>query len=212
MKFLNLQRMGGIAIITGSALFTAWAVCWTLLLPVNERSRDVSVMIQNPNWIWIASLAFAGIILMIFGFTAAYGRIYASSGISGFLGYIFIITAYIFQAAKVTWEIFIYPAIISYGPAVPLFRDKILFLHSQVGLFRLLAEWTIIPGVILFSRSLIKSSEFPKISGFLILFGAVIYAIGPMINIYLAIAGVLALSAGCFIMGFKMFSIFRSEH
>lgn len=34
--------------------------------------------------------------------------------------------------------------------------------------------------------------------------GAVIYAIGLMINIYLAIMGVLILSAGCFILGRKM--------
>lgn len=51
MKYVTLQRLGEIAIILGSVLFTAWAICWTTLLPVQERSRDVSLMILNPNWI-----------------------------------------------------------------------------------------------------------------------------------------------------------------
>jgi hypothetical protein len=204
MKFSTIQRLGGIAIILGSVLFTAWAICWTTLLPVHERARDVSLMILNPNWIWIASLAFPGIILMIFGYTAVYSRLYNKTGTLGFIGYIFIIVAYIFQAAKVTWEIFLYPIIVSYTPSLPLFTDKIIMQHPQFILFRWLASATIFIGVILFCITLIRSREFPKSAGILILCGAVIYAVGPMINIYLAIAGVLILSIGCFILGQRM--------
>ena len=204
MKFATLQRWGGIAIILGSVFFTAWAICWTTLLPVHERARDVSLMILNPHWIWIASLALPGIVLMIFGYTAVYSRLYNKTGILGFVGYVFIMLAYIFQAAKVTWEIFVYPIIVSYAPSVSLFSDKIFMQHPQFILFRWIASATIFIGVILFCITLIKSREFPKSAGILILCGAVIYALGPMINIYLAIAGVLILSLGCFILGYKM--------
>jgi hypothetical protein len=206
MKLSVLQRLGGIAIIIGAGLLSAWAICWTTLLPVQERSRDFSLLIQHPNWIWIATLAFIGVILMIFGFTAAYSRLYEKAGIAGFLGYIFIVVAYLFQAAKITWEVFIYPVIVSHGPSIPLFRDKILMLHPQVALFRLLAESTIFIGVVFFSRTLIQSKTFPASSGILLLCGALIYAVGPMIHIFVAIAGVLILSAGCFILGQKMLS------
>ena len=204
MKYSTIQRLGGIAIILGSVLFTAWAICWTTLLPVHERARDVSLMILHPHWIWIASLAFPGVVLMIFGYTAVYSRLYNKTGILGFIGYVFIILAYIFQAAKITWEIFLYPIIVSYAPALALFRDKILLEHPQFILFRWLASLTIFIGVILFCITLIRSREFPKSAGILIFCGAVIYAAGPMINIYLAIAGVLILSIGCFIVGYKM--------
>jgi len=204
MKYSTIQRLGGIAIILGSVLFTAWAICWTMLLPEHDRALDLSKIILDPHWIWIASLAFPGIVLMIFGYTAVYSRLYDKAGISGFIGYIFIITAYIFQAAKVTWEIFVYPIIVNYAPSLPLFSNKILMQHPQFILFRWLASVTIFIGVILFCITLIKSSEFPKSAGILILCGAVIYAVGPMINIYLAIAGVLILSIGCFIVGYKM--------
>ena len=206
MKFSTLQRLGGIAIILGSALLTAWAVCWTTLLPVQERARDVSLMILDPNWIWIASVAFPGTILMIFGFTAVYARIYKSAGIFGFFGYVFVILAYLFQAAQITWEVFLYPIIVSYAPSIALFRDRIIMHHPQFILYKWIASITILVGVILFCITLIRSREFPKSAGILILGGAIIYAVGPAINIYLAIGGVVILSIGCFILGYKMLS------
>ncbi len=204
MNFSTIQRWGGIAIILGSIFLTAWAICWTTLLPVNERARDISLMISNPNWIWISSLAYPGTLFMIFGFTAVYARLYNKAGVLGFIGYVFIILAYIFQAAKITWEIFIYPIIVGYEPSIALFRDRILLQHPQFILFRLFASITIFVGVILLCIMLIRSREFPKSAGILIFCGAIIYAVGPLINIYLAIAGVVILSIGCFILGYKM--------
>jgi hypothetical protein len=171
---------------------------------VHERVRDVSLMILSPNWIWISSLAFPGALLMIFGFTAVYARLYNKAGVLGLIGYVFIILAYIFQAAKITWEIFVYPIIVGFEPSIALFRDKIFMQHPQFILFRLLASITIFVGVILLCITLIRSHEFPKSAGILILCGAIIYAVGPAINIYLAIAGVVILSIGCFIVGYKM--------
>lgn len=205
MKISTLQKLGGIALIIGVVFLTSWAVCWTTLLPVHERARDVSVLILNSNWVWISALAFPGIILMILGFTAVYSKIFQNAGALGLIGYLFIVLAYIFQAAKVTWEIFVYPAIVSHVPSIALFRDKILFLHPQIRLFRTLAVITIFLGVVLFCSTLIRSKVFPKSAGVLILCGALIYAVGPMINIYIAILGVVILSAGCFILGIKMF-------
>jgi hypothetical protein len=204
MKLSTLQKLGGISLILGVAFLSMWAICWTTLLPVQERARDASILILNSNWVWIAALAFPGIVLMIFGFTAVYSKIYNNSGVWGLVGYLLIVLAYLFQAAKVTWEIFVYPAIVSHGPSIALFRDKILFLHPQVRLFRTLAETTIFLGVVIFCTVLIRSRAFPKSGGILILCGALIYAIGPMLNIYIGIAGVLILSAGCFILGTRL--------
>lgn len=206
MKIAALQRLGGIAIITGSVLFTLWAICWTTLLPAQERARDMSLVIRHPNWVWIASLALSGILLMIFGFTAVYSRLYQGAGVTGLIGYVFVALAYILEAAEVTWEIALYPAIVRHGPSVPLFSERILWFSPEVKRFRSLAELTIFLGVILFSKALIQSKEFPKIAGILIASGAVVYAVGPAINIYLAILGVVVLSAGCFILGRRLMS------
>ena len=206
MKLSTIQRWGGVSIIIGSILFTCWAVFRTTLLPLHERGQDISIIILNPNWIWISSLALPGTILMIFGFTAVYSRMYSSSGILGFIGYVFIVLAYLFQAAQITWEIFLFPVIASHGQSVALFRDKILMVSPYVRLYSTMAEATIFSGVILFCLTLLKNREFPKIAGILIFCGAIIYAIGPMITVYVAIAGVVILSIGCFVLGRRLFS------
>jgi hypothetical protein len=206
VKKSTLQKLGGIALISGVLFLTAWSVCWTTFLPVHERTRDASLLILNTNWIWISSLAFPGIVFMILGFTAVYAKIYKKAGVVGFFGYLFIIVAYIFQAAKVTWEIFVYPAIVNHVPSLSLFRDGLFFLHPQVRLFRTMAEISIFLGVLLFCWTLLRSTVFPRTAGILILCGAFMYALGPMITIYLAIAGVVTLAAGCFILGITMLS------
>lgn len=204
MKLSTLQRLGGISIIIGAVLFTAWAVCWPTLLPVQEQSRDFSAMVLHPNWIWIASLALPGVVLMVFGFTAVYSRFYQEAGALGLTGYVFISLAYILQGAQLTWEIFLYPIIAGHAPSMPLFRDKIMLNHPLFAAFRVLFDTVIFAGVVAFSAALIRSKQFPKIAGVLILCGALVYAVGPMFWIYFGIIGVLVLSAGCVILGLKL--------
>jgi hypothetical protein len=204
MKLSTLQRLGGLAIIAGSALLTGWAVCWTALLPVQERLRDFTLTVQNPNWVWISALALPALLLMIFGFTAVYSRFYRTAGVLGLIGYILIILAYFFQAAQVTWEVFLYPIIAGYAPATALFRDQLILHHPQGVLYHLLSDISVLLGVVLFSFVLIRSREFSKWAGILILTGAVIYALGPMLNVYLAVLGVLILAVGCLLLGLRL--------
>lgn len=204
MQLRSLQKFGGYSIIAGAVLFTIWAICWTFLLPVSNQIKDFSAVVTHPNWIWINSLALPGIILTIFGFTALYSRIYNKSGWLGFLGYIFITTAYIFQAAMLTWEIFLYPAIASHEPSLILFREEILFGHSLVSLFGMIFSATILLGVLLFGIALIRFKEFKKTGGVLFLSGAVIYAIGPAAYLYISILGVVIFAAGCFLLGMNI--------
>ncbi|MBN1823185.1 MAG: hypothetical protein JW803_02575 [Endomicrobiales bacterium] len=204
MQKRSLQKLGGLAVITGSLLLAAWAFFWTALLPAFGETGDFYVIVKDPDYVWIAALALVALILLIFGFTAVYATIYDSSGITGLLGYVSITLAYFFEAAQVTWEAFVYPAVASHGPSIPLFSDAIFFKHGQVVLFHYMSLAAILIGITLFCYVLVKSREFPKAGGILIFGGAMVYAAGPMINVYLAVAGVVILAAGCFIIGSTM--------
>lgn len=59
----DIQRFGGASIIIGSIIFTCLAIWWTTLLPVHKRALDFSIVVLNPNWVWISSLALPGMIL-----------------------------------------------------------------------------------------------------------------------------------------------------
>jgi hypothetical protein len=203
MKFSTLQRLGGVSIILGSLFLAAYSICWATMLPVHERARDVSIVILNSNWIWISCLSLPGVIFMIFGFTTVYSRIYEKAGIMGLLGYLLVVLAYILQAAKIAWEIVLFPIIAGYGPSRALLQEKIIMHHHIYGLFRIAASSTIFIGVVLFCIVLLKS-RFPKSAGILVLSGAIIYGLGPLVHIYIAFAGIFILSAGCFVLGNAM--------
>jgi hypothetical protein len=204
MKLSTIQKLGGISLIVGSILFAAWSILWPTLLPFNERMRDFTLLVLNRNWIWINAMVLPGVILMLFGFTAAYSRFYSEAGILGFIGFIFIVLAYILQSAQLSWEIFLYPILASYTPSAPLFKERILVSHSLFQIFRWLFDSTIFLGVMTFGIALIRSKQFHKSIGYLIISGALIYAIGPMIHILIGILGVLILAFGCLLLGLAL--------
>lgn len=204
MKLETLQKYGGLSIMSGSLLLTAYSICFSLFLPVSSLRQDYVSTVLNSNWIWITSLAFFGVLFMIFGFTAVYSKIRETSGALGFWGYIIIELAYLLQACNITWEICIWPVIASNASFAPLLGDKILS-HSQfVSILSYSSMLTIFVGIILFCIALIKSNVFSKYGGILIFAGAILYGLGPMVSLIVAIGGIFIFSAGCFIIALKM--------
>ncbi|MDR3541668.1 MAG: hypothetical protein P4L69_11990 [Desulfosporosinus sp.] len=204
MKLLTLQKFGGISLISGSALLSAYSIFFFLLLPVGEMRHDLTIAVLNSNWIWLAMVAFLGVILMLFGFAAVYSRLYAESGAVGFVGYLFIQIAYILQACKITWEIFVYPVIVENQSSVFLLKDAVLKQNSMVVAFGILASAAIFVGIILFCITLVRSEEFPSIAGILIFVGASLYGLGPMRSVFIGISGILILSIGCLLLGVRL--------
>jgi hypothetical protein len=204
MKLSNLQKYGGISLILGSLCLTAYSVFFFTLLPFSKVRLDMTPGILNPNWTWICMVAFVGVILMIFGFTAAYSKLYKKSGALGFLGYVFVEIAYLFQACKVTWELCLYPVIAGNQSSIFLFKDSILKNSSGFVVFKSVASISILLGIVLFCLMLVRSKEFPKSAGILIFIGALFYGLGPMLTVAMAISGIIVLSIGCFQVGLKL--------
>ncbi|MBU1077945.1 MAG: hypothetical protein KKH98_11675 [Spirochaetes bacterium] len=202
MKLQTIQKIGGISLIAGSILFAAYSILFPLILPVSEIQQDFTMLVNDAHWTTLALIVMAGILLMIFGYMAVYSRMYAKSGIIGFLGFIFIQLAYLFQACKVTWEICLYPVIARQLTAAPLLRDGIIKHDLAVVLFRNISSISILLGIILFCLAIIRSKVFPKIAGILIFFGALAYALGPVFLI--RISGIFILSTGCLILGLEL--------
>lgn len=204
MQQSTLQKIGGIALIVGAVLLTAYSIIFSTLLPIDQIRQNYTVVVLNPNYVWNACIAFFGLLCMIFGFTAVYSRLYKDSGVVGFLGYIFILIAYVIQISKVSWEIFIYPLLAGNQNSIFLLRDMVFQHDPGVLFFRMLASATIFIGILLFCISLVRSKEFPRLAGVFIFIGAIIYGLGPMLNVLLAISGIILFSIGCLMLGLKL--------
>jgi hypothetical protein len=123
---------------------------------------------------------------------------------TGLLGFVLIEAAYLLQACKVTWEIFLFPIIARDPSAVTLLRDGILRHHPLIVVFKTSASVTIFLGILLFCFALVRSKQFPKAAGILIFVGALAYGSGPLISVVVAIGGIVVLSMGCLILGLKL--------
>ena len=208
MKLSSLQKIGGMSLIGGATLLTAYSIFFSSLLPIGEARIDMTRLILNPNWIWITTIAFIGVMLMVFGFAAVYTKIYEESGLLGILGFIFVEVAYILQACKITWEIFLYPIISVNKDSIFLLRDSIIRNNSLVTTFETISSITIFLGILLFCATIIRSKVLPNTAGILIFAGALIYGLGPIRSVYLGIIGICIFSIGCFILGI---SLYRSQ-
>ena len=204
MKMANINKSGGISIITGSVLLLLYSILFTLLLPFKEARHDMTQLVNTPYWIGLAIVAFWGIVLLMFSFVVVYEKMREKTGLTGFFAFIFIEFAYLLQASKVTWEIFLYPVIASNSASAFLLSESIIRNSALVSAFRMLSSVTILTGVILLTLAIIRSEYFSKMSGILVLTGALMYGVGPFINTLISITGIFIFSVGCFTLGSRL--------
>jgi hypothetical protein len=207
MNTVTLEKAGGVALIVGAFLLAAYSALFPALLPLGNGTFDYVQMVLNPNWTRLAAVAFVGVILMLIGFYAVYSRIRTSAGMVGAIGFLFIEAAYLLQACKVTWELFLYPVIASHHESAFLLRDMVIKHDPAVGIFRLMASVTILLGIVMFCYALYRSSEYPRSAAVLIFTGALVYALGPMISILVSVAGIFTLAVGCLLIGIRLFQV-----
>lgn len=109
--------------------------------------------------------------------------------------------ALVLQVAKLTWQLLLDPAIARQPAAQFLFTDAVFLTDAALGAFRFLAAATIVVGAVLFGVALYRSGFVPKLAVVLIGLGAVGYAAGFVLSVYLAVGGIITLGIGCALIG-----------
>ena len=204
MKIVQVQKLGGVSLILGSMLLLIYSIVFSVVMPVDHIRTDYAIVVLHPCWIPLAWSALVAVLLMLFGFTAVYSKIITEAGVAGLLGFIFIELAYLLQACNITWEIFIWPVIASHRDSVFLLRDLVFKNDPLMGIFKMSASMTILLGIVLFCFALVRSTIFPKSGGILIFIGALLYGLGPLFSVMVAIIGIFLLSVGCSIIGIRL--------
>ena len=198
------EKLGGISLVIGAILFAIYSSLFSVLLPINTGNYDYVQVVLNPNWTRLALIALIGILLVLVGFYAVYARLRVRGGVIAAIGFLFIEAAYLLQACKVTWELFIYPVIAAHPESAFLLRDGILKHAPAVISFRTISSVTIFIGIVLFCYSLYRSQEYPKSAALLIFFGALVYAMGPILSLHASVAGIFTLAVGCSLLGVRL--------
>ncbi len=202
MELMTIRNLGGLSLMIGGLLLAVYVALFNILLPVELMENDFARMVLTPYWIPACVFALVAVILFVFGFTAAYSKMYASSGVLGGAGYVALTTAYIFQAGQLVMEIFYYPAIASTESGIEMFRQDILINHPMTQLFNVLFIVLIGMGTLLFGIAILRSKVYSKVSGILFMVGAVLYAASPVF--LLNLIGIILFAAGCFLIGLRV--------
>ncbi|MDX8126682.1 hypothetical protein QLH52_05275 [Methylomonas sp. OY6] len=152
----------------------------------------------------MALVAFAGVLALLVAFYAVYAKMRDTAGVQGAVGFLFVEAAYLLQACNVTWELFLYPVIVRYPETAFLLRDAVIKNDPAVLAFRISASAAILIGIVLFCLAIYRSAIYPKPAAASIFVGAVVYALGPMISLYVSIAGIFTFAVGCMLLGVRL--------
>jgi hypothetical protein len=198
METTTLQRCCGVALGLGAVLIAGYSIAFSVVFPTERLMHDLGALVTQPAWTALGLVGLLAVVLMMIGFGGVYSRLASTSGPLGLVGLLAIELAYFLQAAKVTWELCIFPMLARSAPG--LLADHAFAKDPAVAAFRAVATLCILLGVTLFSLVLFRSRAVPRSSGPLVFGGAMLYGIGPMITIVLAYVGIVVLALGCLVL------------
>jgi hypothetical protein len=207
MTIASFERLGAACFMVGATLLAVYAVLFAVLIPVGGARADYSLVVLDSNWARLRLVAFIAILFMLTGLDAVFSRIRATAGLTGTIGFLFTRITFVLQACVITWELLLDPIIAAHTGSAFLLRERIIANDPGMATFRSGAIVSILLSTLLFGFAVYRSKEFSSSALVLIAVGAVAYAVGPMISIILAVGGVIALSAGCILIGARLWRV-----
>jgi hypothetical protein len=195
------RRFGAATVIGGALLLVLYAGSFLFVLPIGPGRFDYVAVVASPWWRPLTGTAMIGVLLLLVGLDSVYATLRPTTGFPAWVGFLALKIALVLQACKLTWQLLIDPAITKQPAARFLFRDGVFFADVGLATFRLTAAATIVVGVLLFGAALYRSGFVPKPAVLLIAVGAVGYAAGFLLSLYLAVGGIIALGIGCVLIG-----------
>ena len=198
------ERVAGTCVVFGAILLAAYGLLFVLLLPIGQGVFDYPRLVVSPYWMPLAFVALVGVISILAGVDAIYARLPGSTGVVGAIGLLLTKVALVLQACMLTWELLLDPIIAGHPESVFLLRDRVLATSAAMRAFRWVVLLTIAVGAPLFGFAVFRSRQFPGRAVLLIVLGAVVYAFGPRISVFLAIGGVILFALGGALIGARL--------
>src|SRR4051812_24742428 len=201
------ERLGAVCLLLGAALLAVYAVLFSLLVAIGRGPFDYVAAVSSPHWRSIALMAFLGVLSLLAGLDAIYSRIRATAGVTGRAGLLLTKFALTFQACVITWELLLDPIIASHPESTFLLRDRVIAQDRTIAIFGMAVLATTVLGALSFGVAVYRSNRFSKVARLLLVAGAAVYSVGPMISMLLAIAGVILFALGAILIGVRLWRV-----
>jgi hypothetical protein len=180
-----------------------WVAGSYLLLPVSAGEQDYSLMIKDPEWIYVAMIGLLSAIIGIFAVFGIYLTNRDHKGILLFTGTALLVLGLVFETAGLTWDVFIWPVICS-DTAYISFITKGIFIQSpQFMIFFIALLAFLASGSVLFALGLGKTGKYGKLIPGLMITGIIFYIAGNFVSLHIASVGLCLYSIAFILIGMR---------
>lgn len=203
MNQKTFLKFTGITNIAYALTLLSVGLLFYVLLPINKINSDYSLLIKEPSWITLNTIAMFAIATGILGTIGMYIIQQEKSGKLMLAAFVLIIFAMIMKCSATSWEFIIWPALLANDPTAPFLSQSLLFKDKGILIFYSVFTILFIAGYILFGIASLRTRIFPKYAILLLMIGGPAYSILLSIPPF-GIIGLTLYTAGILIFGLKL--------
>lgn len=196
------QWSGYFNIASGLLLLSFWYL-YAILLPYNQLSMSLSLLVLNKNWTFINIIGTSGALLGIVGLVGLFISVEGRLSNFAILGFIIALIGNILMFIALLRDTLLWPILANHDPSLldftgPIYTSKTFlpfFIFSDV-LYTL--------GYIIFGLALAKTSLYPVWAGHFLAWGTLLLGMGPIFGewqVYIRSIGITTLSISLIWLG-----------
>ncbi|MFC1997704.1 hypothetical protein ACFLXI_08900 [Chloroflexota bacterium] len=199
-SFINIS--GYLNILSGVCLLIYW-YAFAILLPYRELSTTLSILVKNPNWIWINALGVFGALAGLLGQAGIYVIQMTHSSWYTTAGFYIATLGTTLLIGTMLWDTILWPILVKHNESLLDFRGPIY--SSKIFIPYFVAAGIVYSlGYILVGTGIYQTGVLPAVAGFLIAVGAPAFGLGSLFGkyqVYVRSFGITVMSAGLIWIG-----------
>jgi hypothetical protein len=180
-----------------------WVAGSYLLLPVNAGQQDYSLMIKDPEWIFVSLIGLLSSIIGIFALFGIYLANRDHKGMLLFTGTILLVLGLVLETAGLTWDVFIWPVLCANSNFIAFVTDGIFIQSPQFTIFFIALLAFLASGSVLFALGCGQTGKYGKPVPWLMITGIILYIAGNFVSVHIASIGLCFYSAAFILIGMK---------
>lgn len=200
-----IQWAGYFNIASGVLMFLFWYL-YAILLPYDQLSSTLSLLVLNKNWAFVNILGASGALLGIIGLVGLF--ISAGGRLSNFatLGFIIALLGSILMFIALVRDTLLWPILANHDPSLLDFNGPIYTSRTFLPFF-IFSGVLYTVGNVIFGLAIAGTGLYPAWAGHFLAWGALLFGLGAAFGewqVYIRSIGITALSISLVWLGYLM--------
>ena len=199
-KFIQLT--GGANIAAGILLLAFWYL-YAMLLPYQKLDSSLSILVRNPNWVFVNIFGVIGSLFGLVGLIGIYLKAADTISTTGMIAFLLAFIGTILLTVPLVWDTILWPILTNHDPSLLDFNGPIYTSNSFVPFF-IFAGSIYSLGYLALGIIFASSGIYPMAAGVFLAIGAPLFGLGAMfckMQVYPRTLGITLFSIGLIWIG-----------